>query len=47
MIDKEMKERIIKEFLARIEDNTGTVKRYARSLKNADMWQAKEASNGT
>lgn len=33
----------IKEFLARINDNTGTVRRYAKSLeRNQALWEVKE-----
>ena len=42
MKDKETQEKIIKEFLARIDDDTGTVRRYAKSLENACIWRVKE-----
>lgn len=33
----------IKAFLSRIEDETGTVRRYAEALKNEPPWITKEA----
>ncbi len=36
---------IIKEFLSRINDSTGTVRRYAESICNETLWQVKEKSN--
>jgi len=32
-------EQIIKEFLSRIDDDTGTVKRYGESISNEPLWQ--------
>lgn len=29
----------VKEFLSRIEDKTGTVRRYAKAIKNEPVWE--------
>lgn len=41
-----VREEIIQKFLAMIEDETGTVRRYAETLKNKPLWQRSGCPNG-
>ena len=42
MTEQEEREFIIREFLSRIEDPTGTVRRYSKTLLNKPSWVTEE-----